>query len=134
MEIQNSKIKDQNQNSKIKISLEERSRLYAVRTIRFLNDLSVSTSSRIIAAQLIRSAASVGANIAEARAASSKKDFANFFTHALKSANESSYWFKLLKEAERIQTPLLEELLKESSEIANILAASILTMKGKTKF
>lgn len=133
METQNSKLKDQNQNSKPKTSLEERSRFYAVKMIGFLSALPMNLSARIIVAQLIRSATSVGANIAEARAASSKRDFSNFFAHALKSANESSYWLKLLKEAEQIESPLLEGLLRESAEIANILAASILVMKGKTR-
>ena len=40
--------------------------------------------------QLIRSATSIGANVIEAKASSSKKDYIHFFEIALKSANELS--------------------------------------------
>jgi len=42
--------------------------------------------------QLIRSGTSIGANIVEAKSGSSTKDFRNFYTIALKSANETKYW------------------------------------------
>ena len=124
----------QNQNLKFKIKLKDRAREYAIRVIRFLDRLPKDTSAQIISKQLLRSATSVGANIVEAQAASSKKDFTNFFSHALKSANESVYWFELLRDAKNINTQELTESLNESKEIANILASSILTLKGKNKF
>jgi len=40
---------------------------------------------------LIRAIASIGANIIEAQAASSKRDFTNFLNHALKSGNEAKF-------------------------------------------
>ncbi|HRZ29331.1 MAG TPA: four helix bundle protein [Candidatus Paceibacterota bacterium] len=40
---------------------------------------------------MLRSATSIGANIIEARASSSKKDFIKFYEIALKSANETIY-------------------------------------------
>ncbi len=85
----------------------------------------------IIGKQLLRSATSIGANIVEAKGSSSKKDFTNFFSHALKSANESLYWFGLLRDAKKINNAQLEYLLNETQELANILGSSILTLKGK---
>jgi four helix bundle protein len=41
--------------------------------------------------QLIRSTTSIGANVVEGRAGSSKKDWKNFYVIALKSANETKY-------------------------------------------
>ncbi|MEW6163180.1 MAG: four helix bundle protein [Nitrospirota bacterium] len=41
---------------------------------------------------MLRSATSIGANIIEAQAASSRRDFRNFLNHALKSANETKFW------------------------------------------
>ena len=81
--------------------------------------------------QLLRSGTSVLANYIEANSASSKKDFINFFTHALKSANESKVWLTLLRDTDKGDRTELEWLLKELIEIANVLASSILTLKGK---
>jgi len=82
-----------------------------------------------IADQIIRSATSIGANITEARACGSKKDYINFFQIALKSANETIYWLTLLKES-GIKT---EEILQENEEIARIIGAGVITMKNKNK-
>jgi len=90
-------------------------------------------SSQIIARQLLRSATSVGANIVEAQAASSKRDFINYLRHSLKSANESSYWFGLLCDAKQIQNEELDSLIRETRELYKILSSSILTLKEKRR-
>lgn len=81
--------------------------------------------------QLLRSGTSILANYVEANSASSKKDFINFFTHSLKSANESKVWLTLLRDVPKGNPKEIEVLLKELIEVANVLASSILTMKGK---
>ena len=88
-------------------------------------------TSKIISAQLLRSATSIGANIIEAQAGSSKKDFTNFFAHSLKSANESKFWLGLLRDSGNADKNKSNTLLQETNEISNILGASILTLKGK---
>jgi len=62
-----------------------------LRVIRLIDLLGNEAVSGVISRQLLKSATSIGANIVEARGASSKKDFTNFFHHALKSANETIY-------------------------------------------
>ncbi|MBU2592490.1 four helix bundle protein [Patescibacteria group bacterium] len=52
----------------------------------------------IISDQLLRAGTSIGANIVEAQAASSRRDFTNFLNHALKSANETKFWLILSKD------------------------------------
>jgi four helix bundle protein len=102
--------------------------------IKFIDSLSKDFSTDTISRQLLRSSTSIGANIVEAKGASSKRDFANFFGYALKSANESLYWLGLLRDAKGIKNQQLDYLLKETKELANILGASLLTIKGKNKF
>lgn len=123
----------QNQNAKFKTNLKDRSYQYSIKTIEFINILPKDTVTQIITRQLLRSATSIGANIIEAQAASSKRDFTNFFMHSLKSANESMYWLGLLKDARKINGSQLDYLLQETSELANMLGASVLTLKGKNK-
>jgi len=81
--------------------------------------------------QLLRSGTSILANYIEANSSSSRKDFINFFTHSLKSANESKVWLCLLRDTNKGDKKELEWLLEELIEIANIIASSILTLKGK---
>src|SRR3989344_9066322 len=89
--------------------------------------------AQTIARQLTRSGTSVTANVSEAKSASSKKDYINFYTHALKSANESKLWISLLRDSGKISQIVAEPLLKETEEIAKILGASIITMKKNLK-
>ncbi len=62
-----------------------------------------------------------------------KKDYTNFFTHALKSANECKFWLGLLRDSGKGDRETVNKLLREATEIANILATSILTLRGKRR-
>ena len=124
----------QNQNLKSKTKLKDRTYEYAITMIEFLDSLPKDTSSEVITRQLLRSSTSIGANVVEAQASSSKRDFTNFFNHPLKSANESLYWLGLLKDAKKIKNSQLQYLLNETQELANILGSSILTLKKKNRF
>lgn len=124
----------QNENLKIKnVKTDVRQRAYqtALRVIRLFDLLPKEAASQIIGKQLLRSATSIAANIIEARGSSSKKDFTNFFSYALKSANESIFWVKLLRDSGKAANINLNPLYQELTEIANILGSSILTLKGK---
>lgn len=82
----------------------------------------------------MRSATSIGANIIEAQAASSKRDFIKFFEIALKSANETKYWLCLFKDGTKFGKEKQGEIkscLQEADEISKILGSSLLTLKNK---
>ena len=79
--------------------------------------------------QLLRSATSIGANLVEGAAGSSKNDFIKFYTIALKSANETKYWICLIKESIKIDAILIDSLLKEANEIFRIIATIIINAK-----
>jgi four helix bundle protein len=121
------------QDEKLKFKKEFRQRVYrfALDVIEFTDRLPKEQASRILGDQLLRSATSIGANTTEAQGAVSKKDYTNFFSYALKSANETKFWLSLLQDSGKSQNEPSGKLLKEVTEIANILAASILTLKGK---
>jgi four helix bundle protein len=99
--------------------------------IKFIDKLPKDSVCNVMGKQLLRSGTSILANYIEANSASSKKDFINFFTHSLKSANESKVWLTLLKDTEKGDAEELKWLLDELIQIANIFASSILKMKGK---
>lgn len=85
--------------------------------------------------QVLRSGTSIGANIEEGKAGSSKKDFRNFYVIALKSANETKYWLKLIKETKvsKVSELIQEELIKESSELSKIIASIVVNLDKNTK-
>jgi four helix bundle protein len=114
--------------------LKKRTYSYALEVIKFLEGLPKDHISQTIGKQLLRSGTSIGANIVEAQASSSKKDFANFYSYSLKSANESKFWLGLLRDSGKAPSDTVHSILNETNELSNILASSILTMKGKNKF
>ena len=95
------------------------------------NEIRKDRNLWAIADQLIRSATSIGANVIEAKASSSKLDYLKFFQYALKSANETIYWLMIVKESSDNLKSQSDKLLKESDEIAKIIGAGVITMKGK---
>lgn len=124
----------QNNNPKLKTDLKRRVYFYALEIIKFIDNLDKKDFIvQIISKQLLRSATSIGANIIEAQAGSTKRDFTNFFAYALKSANESKFWLGLLRDSGKANRERVNILLQETTELANILGSSILTLKGKRK-
>jgi len=125
----------QNNNLKTKTDLKKRAYLFAPSIIKLIDFIDKKDFTiQIISKQLLRSATSIGANIVEAQAGSTKRDFTNFFSYALKSANESKFWIGLLRDSGKVNKEKCNELLQETIELSNILGSSILTLKGKKKF
>lgn len=127
MTLQNSKM----ERNSFKEDFKKRIKQFIINLIKFVELLPEDKTCKIISNQLLRSGTSIGANYFEARSASSKNDFINFFNYSLKSANESKFWLEILIDINKGNTGEAEILLKETSEIANILASSILTLRGK---
>ncbi len=80
----------------------------------------------IISKQIIRSGTSIGANVEEAIAAQSKKDFINKLSIASKEARETKYWLRLLNQSELTQITV-DSYLNEIEHIINILTKIIKT-------
>ncbi len=121
------------ENDRVKFKNDFKARLYrwVVRLIKFIDKLPRDSVCSVMGKQLLRSGTSILANYIEAQSASSKKDFTNFFTHSLKSANESKVWLALLRDTGKGERFELDWLLTELTEIANVLASSILTLKNR---
>ncbi|MEQ9309487.1 MAG: four helix bundle protein [Balneolaceae bacterium] len=85
----------------------------------------------IISKQILRSATSIGANIEEAIAGQSRKDFLNKLSISLKEARETRYWLRLLQESELTKIDV-SHFQQEALEIVNILSAIIKTTKSRS--
>lgn len=116
-----------------KEELKYRAYKFSLKVVQFVSTLPNEKVYWVIVDQLLRAATSIGANIIEAQAASSKRDFIKFYAIALKSANETRYWLGILRDATDTDKEKVNGLLNEARELANILGASLLTLKGKRK-
>ncbi len=83
-----------------------------------------------LASQLLRSATSIGANVNEASAAQSKREFISKMSVASKEAREAHYWIKLISESGLLDLDF-ENYIKESEEIIKILTAILKTAQTK---
>lgn len=106
-------------NKEYKERLIKRSYQFSLNIMRFIDSLSSNDySTHIVSKQLIRSATSIGANIVEAQASSSKKDFANFLRYALKLSNETKYWLGLLRDSKKSDKFKSNNLLIETCNLS----------------
>jgi four helix bundle protein len=99
--------------------------------ISLTDTLPNKKSASIIADQLIRSATSVGANLIEARASSSRIEFKKFYEISLKSANETIYWLELLRDSKLCDETRIEPLLIEVNELSKMIGAGVIKLKSR---
>lgn len=111
--------------------LKKRAFIFSLEVINLLKLLEKSYVADTIGKQLLRAATSIGANIVEAQSAPSKKDFANFFNIALKSANETLYWLSLLRHTRLAESEKIDQLVDETQQICKIIAKSLITIRNK---
>ena len=124
-------MKDQTTHSKESVT-HTKSKLFAIRIIRFYKYLTEEKKEFIISKQLMRSGTSIGANIRESYFAQSQADFIHKLNIALKEADETAYWLELLVESNMIEEHMFNSLYTDVKEIIALLVASIKTAKEKT--
>ncbi len=117
-----------------KTSLRGRCYQLSLNLIKLIDGLPKQRSCWVIADQLIRCGTSIGANLVEGTASSSRLEFKKFFEIALKSANETKYWLNLLKDSNKTDNNELYKLLKEVGEISNMIASGVIKLKTKRFF
>ena len=126
--------KGQSHSSNGKTLIKPRCYTFSLKLLKFIDDLPQGRSYWIISDQLLRSGTSIGANVTEASASSSKLEFKKFYEIALKSANETIYWLGLLKDSGKVEALKVDPLITETQELSRMLAKSVMTLKGKTSF
>ena len=102
---------------------------FGVRIVKFykyLNDKQVYVLSK----KLLRCGTSIGANVHESIHAQSRADFISKMNIALKEADETDYWLRLLKEAEIIEEKEFISLQKDVKQIIGTLVKIIKNSKS----
>jgi len=80
----------------------------------------------VLSKQLLRSATSIGANVEEANAAQTKKDFITKMSIASKEARETKYWLRLLDKSQLVRLDY-SLYLNSIEQIINILTKIVKT-------
>lgn len=108
---------------------------FSIRVVKLYKYLCDEKKEYVLSKQLLRSGTSVGANINEAQAGQSKKDFIAKMSIASKEARESKYWIDLL-----IKTDYLNEdnkhvqtLVNEIDEIVKLLTSIVKSSQKEIK-
>ena len=113
--------------------IRERAFAFAVRIVKLCKYLEKhSDVAGSLIAQLLNAGTSVGANLEEAQAGQTKPDFIHKNSISLKEARESDFWLRLILATSQFEDKAktgIEELINESSEIANIIAKIIINAK-----
>ncbi len=112
--------------------LAELSTDFSVDIINLVKDLKANRES-VISNQIGRSGTSIGANIHEAQYAQGKKDFISKLEIALKEANETGYWLKLLYRTNYIDENTFQALSSKCTSLRVMLIASCKTAKNKAE-
>ncbi|MHC4524933.1 MAG: four helix bundle protein [Planctomycetota bacterium] len=112
--------------------IKDRSYQFALRIIKLCLWLRDNKHYEI-SNQLLKSGTSIGANIEEALAGHSRKDFSHKMTIASKEARETFYWLRLLRDSEILNTEQSQGIISESEEIVKILTSIIKTCQQNGK-
>jgi len=90
----------------------------------------VEENEYVISKQILRSGTSIGANIQEASAAFSKKDFLYKMSISSKEARETRYWLQLLDKSKLTNINVNNQII-QVQDIINILTKIIKTTQEK---
>lgn len=107
--------------------LRSKSYEFALEVVRIVRVLREKRPEYELTSQLLRSATSVGANIEEAGAGQSRRDFVAKLAIARKEANETRYWLRLLRYADVLEKGAASKLIEDCEELIRMLTASVKT-------
>lgn len=110
-----------------KQQLEDRTKMFALRVIKFVSNFPKNKVTDVLGYQLLKAGTSIGANYREANRAESRNDFIHKIGIVEKESSESQYWLQLCEEAEIGEPEERMSLLEESGELL-----AIFTKVGKT--
>ena len=111
--------------------IETKSYHFALEIVRIYKTLTIDKKEYVLSKQILSSGTSVAANIHEAIASESKKDFIHKLRIALIETRGTAYWLNLLKDSDYICKEEFKKLISLTEEILKILNSINLTTKKR---
>ena len=115
-----------------KLTAKYKSKKIAVRIVKLYKYLCDEKKEVVLSKQLLRSGTSIGANIAEANSAFSKKDFLAKMYIAFKECSESKYWLDLLYKTDYLTQSEFDSINADCTELQKLLSSITKTLKDNS--
>ncbi len=112
--------------------IEERSYAFALRVVNAYKYLTTAKGERVMSKQLLRSGTSVGAMMHEAKFAQSRADFVSKVSIALKEANETQYWLRLLHDSGYIDDATFVSMFDDAQQVTAVLVSIVKSTKANS--
>ncbi len=113
--------------------IKEKSFDLAVRIVNLSKHLQAEKHEFVLSKQILRSGTSIGANVSEGARGQSPADFYSKMSIALKEANETLYWIRLLYATEYLTEAEYKSIYEDTEEIIRILVAICKSTQNKLK-
>ena len=107
-----------------------KSKRFAVRIVKLYQYLCEEKKEFVLSKQVLRSGTSIGANLAEAETAISKKDFLAKVYIALKECSETLYWLDLLRDTDYITDEMFQSIHTDCEELRKMLSSTTKTINS----
>ena len=111
----------------------EKSKQFSVRIVNLYKYLKEDKKEYILSAQLLHSGTSIGANVAEACYAISKKDFLSKMYIAYKECAETLYWLELLKRTDYLTDKEYQSVREDCKELERMLSSITKSLRGSIR-
>ena len=113
--------------------IENKSFQFAIRIVKLYKHLTNDKKEYVMSKQLLKSGTSIGTNVAEAERGQSTADFYSKLSVALKEANETYYWLRLLNATEYLTEKEFVSMEKDIKEIIALIMAICKTTQKNQK-
>ena len=113
--------------------IRDRTFRFACAVARLALQFQPSPGTRCLIDQLLKSATSVGANLEEAKAGSSTREFVRYVEIALRESREARYWLRICEVIQLGPPDQVTELAGEADQLSRILAAIVIKTKARTR-
>ncbi|MCC6414833.1 MAG: four helix bundle protein [Opitutaceae bacterium] len=115
------------------LELKQRTKDFALRTLKLIDSMPETRSGRVLANQLGRSGTSVGANYRAACRSRSTAEMISKLSVVEEEADESAFWLELISEHGLIPIGKLAALQSEAGELTAIMVASRRTLQANNR-
>ena len=114
-------------------AIKDKSKAFAIRIVRLYRYLSDEKKERVLSKQLLRSGTSIGANVVEALASISKKEFLAKMYISFKECCETEYWLELLHDTNLLSDEEFDSINQDNLALKKLLSSITLTTSKRLK-
>lgn len=104
---------------------------FALRVIKLTRHLADTHKEFTLSRELLSAGTNIGRHVTEAVSGESNESFTTSMARALRRADETEYWLKLIRFAELINDREFDSIEADRKEIAKMLTAIVKTSKDK---